>query len=99
MPPSCYLCLNDFAPIDDYTKHLRNYHVFIPPCNLRCNFGGCIKPFNDYSALRRHIRKLHGNELLTVHADNSNVDFNPVFENDKSYSITEEENDHTNVPE
>ena len=32
-----------------------------------------------------------------MHADNSNVDFNPVFENDKSYSITEEENDHTNV--
>ena len=61
MSISCYLCPKECCGIDQYIEHLRNIHVLLEPCSLRCNVGGCRRTFSAYKVLRQHIKKDHIN--------------------------------------
>ena len=66
MPLSCYKCPKTFETIDGYINHLRNIEVLIPPCTLKCLCGGCLRTFDNYKSLKRHIKSEHQEFLVGV---------------------------------
>jgi len=57
------MCPKEFETINNYTAHLRNIHVLIPPCSLRCTSGGRMRTFSEYTTLRKQLEHSH-NELF-----------------------------------
>lgn len=73
MVVACYICCKDCASLDKYVDHLKNSHHLIEPCSVRCNFGGCLRSFNSYNSLRKHVKREH-----TLDGVNGIVDFSSV---------------------
>ena len=63
---SCYLCPKECNGIEEYTHHLRNVHVLIEPCSVRCNADGCRRTFSTYNSLRRHVKKQHEQKYFSA---------------------------------